>query len=277
MSNLKIHPSTTFDEYKALGGVNWSKLKHLRDGSPLHYKHAEASQDSGDTASRGMLRAVHCLVLEPETWDDNYTVTSLRRDGRTTVWKEYLADNPGRTHLTTPEAGKARSIAASVLAHPVAGPMFTGDGQSEVTVQWVDKDTGLACKGRIDRLQDAVIDLKTVGSLEERRLAYMMAKMGWHCQLAHYSNGAKAVFQRRLPVLLVAVESKPPHDVGVFLLDPESTLWAGEAECRQLLSTLAECLDTNHWPGRYPAVRPVELPAWAFGDDPSEVEVTHDD
>src|SRR3990167_5160193 len=53
----------TFDDYRQTAGVNWSTLK-LLDKSPLHYRHAVEHPDDGDTAIRGMLRAVHALVLD---------------------------------------------------------------------------------------------------------------------------------------------------------------------------------------------------------------------
>jgi len=275
-----------FDRYVGMEGVNWSKLKLLRE-SPLAYKHAVDTGEDDDAASRGMLRLVHALTLEPENVGRDYALFT-DGDRRGDKFTAHKAAFPGRTYPNQREWDKAQAIAKAVREHPVAGPIVTGaDGRSEVTIAWTDPETGLPCKGRMDRVIRrparadrlyTVIDLKTVGSIQERRFAYMVARNGWHCQLAHYCDGL-AIAQGlgrvtgdtpQVDAMFIAVEDKPPHDVGVFILEPETTLWAGDEERRKLLTKLAECVQTNHWPGRYDAPVLLDLPAWAFDPDPEE-------
>lgn len=67
------------DDYSSLPGINFSTLKELRR-SPAHYRWALDNQDAGDTASRMGLRLIHSLILEPDTVQDEYMVTEMRRD-----------------------------------------------------------------------------------------------------------------------------------------------------------------------------------------------------
>lgn len=68
------------NDYSSAPGVNWSTLKALRGGSPLHYRYAIDNRDDGDTASRMGLRLTHSLILEPHKVADEYLVTETRRD-----------------------------------------------------------------------------------------------------------------------------------------------------------------------------------------------------
>jgi len=68
------------DDYQNDPAVNWSTMKVLRKGSPLHYRHAVANQGSGDTGSRMGLRLTHAMVLEPENVRRDFIVSDTRRD-----------------------------------------------------------------------------------------------------------------------------------------------------------------------------------------------------
>jgi hypothetical protein len=76
-------------EYRAADGVNWSRLKIIRE-SPLHYK---MKPDRPDTAALGMLRAIHALVLEPEEFDRDFAIFDGRRDKRSRSYQEFLEQN----------------------------------------------------------------------------------------------------------------------------------------------------------------------------------------
>jgi len=268
----------TFDGYRNAAGVNWSTLK-LLDDSPLHYRHAVEHPDEGNTASRGMLRAVHCLVLEPERFEEQFSIFDGVRRGK--LYDAHVIAHEDTTVLNPREHNQARAIAAAVLAHPVASSYLRGTGRSEVTLRWTDDATGLPCKGRADRIalvgsdEVWIIDLKTVGSVDARDLGRMAHRMLWHGQLAHYLAGARAMFAyyggRRFKAAIVAVEDKPPHDVGVFVLD-DATLEAGESMRRSLLASLAVCRAADEWPGRHPELTTLEFPEYGL----PEMEVDDD-
>ena len=272
------------DDYRAIDAVNFSTLKALRE-SPAHYQEAlrAGRAGEGDTRSRGMLRAVHTLVLEPDVFRDDYAVW----DGgsrRTNAYKAWSADVGDRTELTEKEHADAVQISGAVLANPDALAVLTpGDGWSvatEITMLWTDDETGLACKGRADIVRihpvhgAQVYDLKTVQSNAPRLLSAMCARMAWHVQAAHYAAGVQAMLRKvehpaaAVPVRagLVCVESRRPHDVAVWNLDGETTLWAGEKERAALLSRLAECTAAGEWPGRHDGPQTLYLPSWAYDD-----------
>ena len=255
----------THEAYRARAGVNWSRLKLART-SALHYRD---TPERTDTASLGMLRAVHALVLEPENFDRDFAVYAGRRDKRTKAYQEFLADLGDRTVLSPKEHEEARTIAAAVLAYPPARALLTHEGaRTEVGLYWTDDATGLDCKGRADLVivadgKATVIDLKTVRSINPRQMGGDAARMGYHGQLAHYSAGVASTLDVEVVAMgLLCVEGTAPHDVGLFLLDEEARD-AGVDLRDSLLATIAKAEADDNYPGQCPTPTTLSLPAWA--------------
>ncbi len=260
---------TPFDAYIALDGVNWSTLKHLWRGSPLHYRYALEQQDA-DTTSRLSGRALHTLVLEgPAAFAERYAV--FEGDRRGNVWKDFQAAHPGEI-LRAVERDAVLAQADAVLRHPEALALLT-DALTESAITWTDPDTGIACKGLVDVRGIAHhADLKGTGALSLfERLAI---RDGYHLQAAYYRRGERIATGRDVTSHLIAVEAKAPHDVGVFRLS-EALLDHADRELTALLRTLRACLDADRWPGRYPEVAAMELPDWMI--DPDRVESDDED
>ena len=248
-------------DYYSRPGVNWSRLRILWKGSPLHYKHATEHPEAGDTPSRVNLRAIHCAALEPDRWATDYAPYDGTRRGK--AWAAWQEEHPGVEGLTRRAWEEAQAIADALHAHPLAGPLLTGDdGASEVPMGWVDADTDLLCKGLADRLITTAdgrrlgVDLKTVGSVDADEITRMIWRLGWHGQAAHYTAGGGLD-----GFALVVVEQAAPHDVAVFWFDPQ-TLAHGEALRRRLLRQVADCDEADSWPGRYAEEQTLALPHW---------------
>jgi hypothetical protein len=71
-------------------------------------------------------------------------------------------------------------------------------------------------------------------------------------------------------VMIVAVESEAPYDVGVFEVSQEA-LAAGDEDVARLLRRVAECRASVRWPGRYPDVTELDLPGWAKPRDEGDL------
>lgn len=267
-----IKHGTTYAEYAALPGYRWTEIKALHDGSPLHVQHARTPHSDTDTASRAWLRAVHCLTLEPENFGREFSVFS---DGtrRGKLYEAFLACNPGTTVLNPKEVASARATADAVRNHRTIGPLLA-EGHPEVVVTWDDVLTGLPCKARIDWLgPSCLLDLKTLGTTNERQVARMTAANLYHGQLAHYAAGL-AAHGIEVPAFLVVAEGKPPHDVALFGLDPagpDGALHVGARLRDRLLARIAECERSGHWPGRHDGAQELLLPAYALDDIAEEI------
>ena len=261
-----IHYDISYDDYAQLPGWRWSDIRKLQDGSPLSAKHG-LDHPAPDTARYAWLRAVHCLVLEPDNFAVSFSVFAGVRRGK--LYEAHKICHPGTAVLTTAEANTAAATAAAVLAHPSAAQLIH-DGQSEVSVTWTDERTGLPCKGRLDSFgPTCVIDLKTAGTVHERKIASLTARNLWHGQLAHYAAGLAAHGVAVDHAHLIVAEGRGAQDVAVYRLDggaPDGALHAGECLRRRLLAQLADCVDRDEWPGRHPQTQDLCLPAYALED-----------
>lgn len=241
--------------YETLPGINWSTLRHMRR-SPLHYQHAvnHARADS-DTFRVG--RLLHALVLEPASVDGAFVVwEGGRRAGK--AWTAFRAENAGRTIVTADDMRDALAMAEAVQR------VWTPPHHREITLQWIDERTGLACKGRLDALDSGhVTEIKTTYDAASSVMSRSLARYDYHCQLAHYRTGAIAcgLTTPATRARIVAVESSAPYDVVIYDLDDEALI-AGEEEVARLLVRVAECAAAGAWPGRYTEPQPLSLPGW---------------
>lgn len=282
---------TTIAEYAAILAVNWSTLRAILV-SPRHYRHALANPPAETPAMR-LGSMAHCAILEPDIFDSRYL--SLRtdqiaeiapprntRDGKA-AWAEYVEAHPGqgevdseeyrrlllasalpgRVIISAPDRAQCLAMRDAVHGHASARQYVTGAGSNEHTLTWIDRRTGIECKGRADRLSEsprALLDLKTARTINARRFGGAAYEFGYHRQMAFYSNG----LDEPRPVFLLAVESVAPYDVALIPVEEEA-LEVGHADVRLALDRLAECRASGVWPGQYPGIAPgLQLPAYAF-------------
>lgn len=253
-------------KYEDIDAVNWSTLKHLRD-SALHYRY-RLHVAREDTPAMALGRATHTLVFEPAKFDDEFVIwEGGRRQGK--EWEEFRDANKSKTIFKAGEIDAAFAMAEAVKRHPLVQPYLTDDGVFEQGITWMHQDT-IRCKAKPDWLipgQRILLDLKTCRSVDGRRFGAVAARLGYHCQLAHYRAGIQgALGWMPCRVLIVAVENEPPHDVAVFEID-EDTLHIGTVEVQELLARLHACRMSDRWPGRYVEEQALQLPAWVYGSD----------
>ena len=196
-------------------------------------------------------------------------------DAAPLVAADIQAERDGKTPVTAQQVAAAREAAAAVLAHPVAGPIVSGDdGESEVDLSYTDEATGLLCKGRADRRTPGwTWDLKSMQDASPRGVEREIGRMRYDVQGAHYTEdngndfGIIAVAKRR---------GAQGYTVGVYRLGP-AWMETGRAKRAELMAMVADCTAANHWPG-HTDDEPHELddpPAYLMGDS-EESGITFD-
>lgn len=254
----------TFADYLQLDGLNWSKLKHMRDSPAAFIWHAE--NDTADTDTLALGRLVHTLVFEPEREELDYAVWHGRRQGK--AWDDFQAHHAKMTIVTTTDYGTAVDMADAVRCSQLAAPYLT-EAEFEKTLQWIDTLTGIRCKARADILQPnrrVLADLKTCVSIDARRFGSSAARLGYAGQIAHYGAGVRhSLGWAPEKCAVIAVEKKPPHEVAVFTFTLEQLDTAAE-EVAMLMARVQECQQSGEWPGRYTEEVALQLPAYVDGD-----------
>lgn len=198
-----LYLDVPFGEYLKYDAVSNSTLKRIEQaaGQVIWAKEAPIDEEAKSAAELGTL--VHCLALEPEEFNSRYLVMP-ELNLRTNADKARLADfeaqaeATGLIALNQDDLRKARLMVGSLLAYPdIKMQLKSKNGYSEATVIWVDQETGLKCKARVDRLTitpegDAMaLDLKTISDM--KRLKWDIRDFGYAQQDIHYSEGLMAI------------------------------------------------------------------------------------
>lgn len=250
-------------DYYALRRASKSKLDVLAR-SPLHFYHQEVlGNRPHPTESMTLGTAVHCMVLEAKRFYAEYVVAP-KVDRRTKAGKEaaaaFEAEANGKNVLTIAQYDTCVGMREAIFKQvPDIADLLLDGGTPEVTALWTEETTGTRCKSRMDHVSHdgaIVIDLKTCSDLDHFR--YSIRERRYHVQEAFYRDALAACGIEVEYFIFLAIETQAPYLVHEFMLDANAV-----QEGRDLyladLATLAECTESNTWPGR-PGLTTISLP-----------------
>lgn len=259
--------------------LSWSMMKKLVPPStPAHFK---AALTAGEERKRhfDLGKVVHTLILGDG--DEFEVVQSLGRDKQPKDAADYDTVSAkthrdeiyarGNVPILRSELESAKRMAESISRHRAAHGLLTMPGRPEVSLFWIDPDTGVKCRARADWLPEAqdgrrmlFTDLKTTArSASKIEFAKTAADLGYYGQATHYADGIKALGLDDDPVcLFIAVETADPHAVAVHAFDGKDDRRTARAvvdHCRRLYR---DCLASDEWPAYGHGVIQNELPSW---------------
>jgi len=138
-------------------------------------------------------------------------------------------------------------------------------GQAEVSIVWVDKETGVLCKRRLDYHRTDgwnhyITDLKSSDDVQEREFSRDLASYGYAMAAAFSIDGWKALTGEDSIYNLLAVE-KNYHIAKVWEPD-EETIAAGRDDYRRVLQVAAECIKTGVWQAYGEKPQLIRAPGW---------------
>ena len=256
-----------FSEYLKINAMNCSTLKKVSQ-SPAHAVH-QLNTPHEPTASMVIGDALHAAILEPERFDLEYAL-ALDRPKRSKAdkeaWQEWYEAHPDVTALKADDFMLVKGMQDSILSHATANEIMVGNGVNEVTMAWLDPETGYPCKGRADRMTEAlganlIVDLKTTQDGSPHGFGTQIARFGYDQQAAWYLGGAWALAPIERRFLFVCVENKAPHGVSIQELHEDDV--ANAAKLNQLLlKRWINCLETEEFVGYPQHVVKQRVPAW---------------
>lgn len=254
------------EEYRAAEGVSRSEL-HMLAKSPLHYKYAEEHPREA-TAAMFFGSALHCFVLEPERFTEEYIVVG-KIDRRTKEGKAQLAEieASGKLPISEEDMTTINEMANSIQANPYAAKLLSGE--HEVSYFTTDPTTDIKVKCRPDCRTDlggisVIVDLKTTKNAQTDSFARSCIDYGYDLQAAMYKQIVDEVEGKPHRFVFIAIEKEPPYACNVLEAD-ELMLRKGAEDLRKYLLTLAECCRTGNWYGyNGESGKPnvIGLPAW---------------
>jgi hypothetical protein len=280
-----LYPGVTRAQYENWDAARHSLLRHFRK-SPLHAL-TELKTPKKPTAAMEFGTAVHMAILEPKRFANEYVITPSiqgedgayhRVDRRTTIgknmWAEFERSNRGKAWIDRAEYEGIRKMQEKAYAHPIAQILLQGRGPTEVSAYWIDEETGVPCKGRFDKITDAlpsdgflggpaIVDLKSTESAFTPDFERDIARFAYAQQAAFYVDGAAALSPISRSYILIVMEKEPPYEIVVRQMG-EASISKGRDEYRAHLREYAKCRATNEWPGYPQRIEQIDLPAWAF-------------
>jgi len=248
----------SFQEYIDIDAINHSGLKAFSK-CPAKYKAYRDGLESESSQALGFGRAYHTLILEPDLFDKQYyicphgaTRATIENKEIATTGKELLAFSEGITLFSMQHAIKSHKGAMDLLDNMIA---------TEVTETWVDKETGLQCKARVDGIlsDGRKVDLKTTIDASPRAFANACARYNYYSQSAWYSEDMRSI-------VFIAQEKSAPYLVALYELDFVA-MTEGKAFCANTLEGMRSCLNTGVFPGYIESVQTLSLPEWAVSVD----------
>lgn len=243
--------------------------------SARHLKAYLEGEKTSDPMRLGSL--VDALLLEPKALE-KYCVLSdtyINSKGEEKPWNANSKDckaemeaiiNENKIPVKSKFMEQADIIKLAVLQHDIAARIINGS-QKQVAMVWVDEDTGILCKGRIDcLLPESIADLKTTQNAYETQFSRDMFNFGYHQQAAFYKDGYAALNKGKfMPFHIIAAETSEPYGVAVYEVC-EDSIEAGQHSYKIALNRYSEYLkeDPELTQGYPQTIQPIDIPAWAF-------------
>jgi len=260
-------------EYEQIEAVNYSTLKHF-SRSALHARE-EMLHPSPPTPAMIFGNILHIAVLEPKRFNQEF-VLAPRIDRRTkegkAEWIEFEAKNEGKTVLSADQWEQCQGIIKSIRSNDRFCDLLYSAGKNELSFVWKDAETGLLCKGRLDRLTrfqgwSAIVDVKTTVSAEVGLFTRQSARMLYHVQAAFYLDGLQAIqpTERERDYYILAIEKTRPYGMRLFEFN-EDAIYDGREKYRYYLRQYKECYESGIWPGYNDMPEPLAIPSWAMGN-----------
>lgn len=266
------------DEYRSdPTAVNASTLKLLAR-SPAHMASA-MQRPRKELPSQRLGTAIHAATLEPALFASKYLRYSRSRCACSKA--DYQARNPGRVIVSDKEWETADNVSRALLAKVIVrngDEQFTlkdlrNYGQCERVIYWLDEETGLTCKARLDLMAGPVtLDIKSTDDARQAAFKRQCAQLRYDIQAAFYLRARRALepeMQGHVFIML-AVETEAPYASVAHKAAADRFIKPGDREVSRLLKQFKACRDSFDYPAYDEPAADLELPMnmlYALGYD----------
>lgn len=240
--------------------ISHSSMIHLLR-SPQHYRVYLDGPRDDSTPNLGT--AFHSAVLEPHKFINDYKVYLQTRKGA--AWEEFSKQFQGKMILTQKEMTSVLGM-KKALTDFTDFPIQKGFelGKAEQSIFWIDPETGVQCRIRVDNLTPSVIwDLKSTNDSRPESIVHQVVRMHYDLEAGMYVEGVKRFTGKSLPFIFVFVEDAQPH--GVWMHTAGATMIEnGYRKFRRGTRAFATLKATNNWHCYLNAISTLELPKYAM-------------
>lgn len=259
----------TDKEYRQHEGVSRSQLWKLRE-SPEKAKYAWEHPEP-PTPALLFGQAVHKLILEPDTFDDEFAVAPnidrRTKDGKT-AYNAFCESLGDRQVITLEQYETAVEMRNKAISEPFVVKLLNCD--HETPFIWTDVLTNEVVKIRLDGigyLNDTpfVIEYKTTEDASTDGFIRSAIKYGYDFQAAMACEAVEIVTGKKPIFVFIAQEKKPPYSVNILQAD-KLFIQRGYEIYRELIGIYHDCKKSGNWYGylgAYNIINNLALPSWA--------------
>ena len=245
--------SITNEEYRKAEGISRSELNVILSKTPMHFLY-NSMHPKEDTPSLLFGRAAHKIVLEPETFFDEFaegiSVDRRTKEGKA-KYESFLA-SVGNRSVISPEDMEILRDMRGAIANDYHAMNFLS-GEHEKSFFWIDSATGEKCKVRPDCIAEVdgkkyLVDYKTTDSCADGAFERSVRKYGYKFQAGMYREGYFQNTFEDVGFAFVAQEKTAPYAVRVYICS-EEFIREGYDQFREAIGIYHECKTTNHYWG----------------------------
>lgn len=241
-------------------------------GCPAQFRYDKDHGVKQENDAFAMGHAVHARILGK---GETIAVRPAEFDSwRTNASKAWRAEQEaaGRSVILPEQAEVVEAMAVAVHSKPDAHRLLSQPGRPEMSLFWVDPETGVRRRTMVDYLPSVVdeygvmepVDIKSADEVAPNEdMERKLYNHAWHRQGTTIADGIVALGLAAEVSFNFIVQSKTaPHIVTVVKLDAEAER-IGHIENREALHVYKRCLETDEWPDFTPQ-GPVTLtvPVW---------------
>lgn len=241
----------TNEEYHAHPAMSKTKLDLFnRDENLLAWaENCPVDEEKMKTLDFG--DAMHAICLEPERLQSEFVVMP-KFNLRTNQGKEDKAgfekENQGKKILNDDEYTKLRLMYESVMAHPAARQIIEGKGIAEGSFFWTDKDSGIECRCRPDKIMTEFgfsVDIKTTEQLS--KFKFSVDDFRYYVQDPYYRDGmaSNGITHHEMRFLVIQKTIECGRYPCMVVTLPQEVVEYGRQEYRRNLMEYAEFLERN--------------------------------
>ncbi len=221
-ARMSLIKNITDAEYQALEGVNFSYFKNFFV-SPYHYLWCKNNPEK-ETDDLLVGNAIHCAVLQPETWEHKFVVAP-KLDRRKTedkiAWNIFVEASKGKVVLTDEQFNLVLQCSSAIKDNKYFKSLVSEGDEIIIESAGNCEFAGSMIKGRIDLYnvtKNIIFDIK---SCKDMPTLSQMKKYAEH--RLHYMQGffySEIVMKRynlksRPSVVFGYVHKKAPFTIGL--------------------------------------------------------------
>jgi exodeoxyribonuclease VIII len=256
--SLGVYTGIASDDYhQDREYISSSVIKCAYDSIPKYKERYVDGKEGFDSDAMRIGRAFHTRTLEPEKFNDEWTVFDNRENKLTTkdgkfAYAEFKQNciKDKKCWLTQSEHEDVEAMAHTARANKFVSPLLTPSAQFEVSLFSLLPDTDIKVKIRADMIDfknGVIVDLK---STRDARLDSFrrdaLYNMHYDLSAALYIDVVQELMGRRFEYLWIAVDKTEPYTTAVYKCS-DSTYLRGKEKYLTGLRNIITATKENDW------------------------------